>query len=188
MSESLTQLCHLRPLSLLPLSYLGAPNSGKSTMIRRLSTTNGELATNGETRQDALDLGMSYSVLEVKDEGSGDEGQSENCCIKMILHLNLAISQYTETLARLSIYQLPSPSPPYPALLPLSLSKKTLLDSLVVIVLDWERPWSFVKELKEWIAMLEEVLKKEVGTDTFELTEARERRTYCDELDCLNKD
>jgi len=55
-------------------------------------------------------------------------------------------------------------------------------------VLDWERPWSFVKELKEWIAMLEEVLKKEVGTDTFELTEARERRTYCDELDCLNKD
>jgi len=33
-----------------------------------------------------------------------------------------------------------------------------------------------VKELKEWIAMLEQVLKNEVGTDTFELTEARERR------------
>lgn len=90
--------------------------------------------------------------------------------------LTLEFSELSETLARLSIYQLPSPSPPYPALLPLSLSKKTLLDSLVVIVLDWERPWSFVRELKEWIAMLEHVLKNEVGTDTFELTEARERR------------
>ncbi|GAA5882815.1 hypothetical protein JCM16303_002472 [Sporobolomyces ruberrimus] len=139
---------------------LGAPHSGKSTLVQRISTPTGELLANGsggDRGAQPLDLGMSYSVLEVKDEGTGDE----------------------DTLARLSIYQLPSPSPPYPALLPLALSKKTLLDSLVVIVLDWERPWSFLRELRDWIAMLETILEKEVGKDAYELAEGKERIETC---------
>ncbi|BGP12267.1 hypothetical protein JCM10213_000038 [Rhodosporidiobolus nylandii] len=120
---------------------LGAPNSGKSTLLARLRTSNGELpppsaAANGNGQQGSgggkLDLGLGYEVLDVRDEG--DEG---------------------DTLARLGLFQLPSPSPPYPSLLSLALSKQTLLDSLVVIVLDWERPWRFVEELEGWIGLLE---------------------------------
>ncbi|GAA6022167.1 hypothetical protein JCM11491_005113 [Sporobolomyces phaffii] len=153
---------------------LGAPHSGKSTLVQRISNPNGDLVTPPRTRadpgEDPLDLAMSYSVLEVKDEGSGDE----------------------ETLARLSIYQLPSPAPPFPALLPLALSKKTLLDSLVVIVLDWERPWSFLDELRNWIAMLRSILRAEAGgDDVYEVAEAKERsrtqlRTYHDPAPTTN--
>lgn len=84
----------------------------------------------------------------------------------------------TDTLARLGIYQLPSALPPYPALLPLAISKATILDSMVLIVLDWEKPWSFMQDLKAWIGVLEGVLKGsgEDGAGTgWEGAEARER-------------
>lgn len=84
----------------------------------------------------------------------------------------------TETVARLGVYQLPSPDAPYPSLLPLALSRATLLDSLVVIVLDWERPWRFLKELRGWIAVLEGVLKGKGVAEGWEGQEARERRAW----------
>ncbi|GAA5954069.1 hypothetical protein JCM21900_005397 [Sporobolomyces salmonicolor] len=135
---------------------LGAPKSGKSTLIERISSPTGEPsgaeAGAGAGRDEPLlDLGLSYSVLDVKDDG--DE----------------------ETLARLSLFQLPSPLPPYPSLLPLALSRQTLLDSLIVIVLDWERPWGFIKELKKWVAMLERVLEDQAGKDSWEAVEGKER-------------
>lgn len=77
--------------------------------------------------------------------------------------------------ARLGVYQLASTSPPYPSLLPLALSKATLLDSLVVIVLDWERPWLFMRDLRAWIAVLESVLKGRGLTEGAEGAEGRER-------------
>lgn len=80
----------------------------------------------------------------------------------------------SDALARLGIYQLPSSLPPYPALLPLALSKSTLLDSLVMIVLDWERPWLFLKELKNWIEVLEGVVQR--AGEGWEGAEGRERR------------
>ncbi|GAA5907009.1 hypothetical protein JCM5296_003912 [Sporobolomyces johnsonii] len=135
---------------------LGAPKSGKSTLVERISSPTGEPSAAGAGAgagqdEQLLDLGLSYSVLDVKDDG--DE----------------------ETLARLSLFQLPSPLPPYPSLLPLALSRQTLLDSLIVIVLDWERPWGFIKELKEWVAMLERVLESQAGKDSWEAVEGKER-------------
>ncbi|GAA6064205.1 hypothetical protein JCM10212_001618 [Sporobolomyces blumeae] len=133
---------------------LGAPRSGKSTLVDRISNPSGEAnagARSGQEDEARLDLGMSYSVLDVKDEG--DE----------------------ESLARMSVYQLPSPHPPFPSLLPLALSKETFLDSLIVIVLDWERPWSFVAELAAWITMLERAVASMVGNETWEMAEAKER-------------
>ncbi|GAA5923820.1 uncharacterized protein JCM15063_003777 [Sporobolomyces koalae] len=129
---------------------LGTPGSGKSTLVERLQGVNGEPATTG--RRETLDLGMSYSVIELKDEGSrGDE----------------------ETLASLSVYQLPSPLAPFPDLLPLALSTESLVDSVVVIVLDWDKPWQFMRQLEQWIAMIE--TKLNLRQETAELIEAKER-------------
>ncbi|GAA6040958.1 hypothetical protein JCM8097_000511 [Rhodosporidiobolus ruineniae] len=149
---------------------LGAPGSGKRTLLSRLRTTTGDLpstsssgtssnglgkgkdaATHEERRW--LDLGLSCEVLDVRDEG--DEG---------------------ETLARLSLFRLPSPAPPFPSLLSLALTPQTLLDSLVVLVLDWERPWRFVEELEGWVGVLEERLGRKRGErEGWEEVEGRER-------------
>ncbi|KAL8286183.1 hypothetical protein RQP46_004671 [Phenoliferia psychrophenolica] len=133
---------------------LGSHKSGKSTLIHRLASPTGE-AAGGDDEQPTsathLDLGLSYSFLDVGDEA--DE----------------------ETVARLGVYQLPSPHAPYPSLLPLALSRATLLDSLVIIVLDWERPWRFLKELRAWIGVLEGVLKGKGVAEGWEGQEGRER-------------
>ncbi|ORY90127.1 dynein light intermediate chain-domain-containing protein [Leucosporidium creatinivorum] len=140
---------------------LGGHNSGKSTLISRLGSRTGEATSrevdgnavaSGNGKSDVLDLGLSYSVLDVGDEA--DE----------------------ETLARLGIYQLPSPSPPYPSLLSLALSRATLLDSLVVVVLDWERPWHFLRDLRAWMAVLEERVRGRGGIgEGWEGQEGRDR-------------
>ncbi|BGO98981.1 hypothetical protein NBRC10513v2_000083 [Rhodotorula toruloides] len=143
---------------------LGSHNSGKSTLVSRLRTTTGEAPLSSSTaagkgRDDGetpLDLGMSYEVLDVREEG--DEG---------------------DTVARLGFFQVPAPSPPYPALLSLALSRSNLLDSLIILVLDWEKPWNFVKELEAWLALLEDQLKRarrgEKEKEAYEEVEARER-------------
>ncbi|BGP21211.1 hypothetical protein JCM10295v2_000082 [Rhodotorula toruloides] len=143
---------------------LGTQNSGKSTLVSRLRTTTGEAPPSSSTsavngRDDGekpLDLGMSYEVLDVREEG--DEG---------------------DTIARLGFFHVPAPSPPYPALLSLALSRSSLLDSLVILVLDWEKPWNFVRELEAWLWLLEDQLKMarrgEKGKEAYEEVEGRER-------------
>ncbi|GAA6047539.1 hypothetical protein JCM3770_005797 [Rhodotorula araucariae] len=134
---------------------LGAHNAGKSTLIDRLRSPSGEAgkgkAAVGDAQGKELDLGMSYEVVDVRDEG--DEG---------------------DTLARLGLFQLSSPLPPYPALLSLALSR----DSLILICLDWERPWEFVRQLEAWVALLDELLRAR-GRDgkekEWEAVEGRER-------------
>ncbi|BGP36246.1 hypothetical protein JCM10449v2_000144 [Rhodotorula kratochvilovae] len=137
---------------------LGAPNSGKSTLVDRLRSPSGEAgkgkdaaAAAGAAHGRELDLGMSYEVVDVRDEG--DEG---------------------DTLARLGLFQLSSPLPPYPALLSLALAR----DSLILVCLDWDRPWEFVRQLEAWIALLEEMLARrtrEGKEKEWEAVEGRER-------------
>lgn len=119
-----------------------------------------------------LDLGLSYTVLDVGDEA--DEGASS---LSFLLPAPAHHYTLTETLARLGVYQLPSPSPPYPSLLSLALSRSTLLDSLVVVVLDWERPWQFLRDLRAWMAILDAQVNAKGGIgEGWEGQEGRERR------------
>ncbi|GAA5992711.1 hypothetical protein JCM5350_004288 [Sporobolomyces pararoseus] len=139
---------------------LGSPRSGKSTLVKRISSITGELSPTHDQDGETLDLGMSYSVLDVKDESPASTAGTA--------------SGEEDTLARLSIYQLPSAQPPFPALLPLALKKETLSESVVVIVLDWEKPWDWIRELKEWIRMLKEMLLN-IDEDGKTLHEAKEQ-------------
>ncbi|GAA5966769.1 hypothetical protein JCM3765_000943 [Sporobolomyces pararoseus] len=138
---------------------LGSPRSGKSTLVERISSTTGDLSPNHERAGESLDLGMSYSVLDVKDDSTPSTAGA---------------AAEEDTLARLSVYQLPSAQPPFPALLPLALKRDTLLESVVVIVLDWEKPWDWIRELKEWIRMLKELVRN-VDEDEATLDKSRAR-------------
>lgn len=77
-----------------------------------------------------------------------------------------------DTLARLSVFQLSSPLPPYPSLLSLAL----VPDSLVVICLDWDQPWEFVRQLEQWVVLLDELLGRAGEDKEGAQTEGRERR------------
>lgn len=44
-------------------------------------------------------------------------------------------------------------------LLPLALTQESLLDTLILIVLDWERPWTFLRDLKRWLESIRKVVE-----------------------------
>lgn len=59
-------------------------------------------------------------------------------------------------------------------LLPLALTREALLDSLVLIVLDWQKPWTFLRELKTWLEAVSKVIA-DIEKDNVE-SAAQERR------------
>ncbi|KAL2353048.1 dynein [Cryomyces antarcticus] len=59
-----------------------------------------------------------------------------------------------DTLARLSLYLLSDPSPSFAPLLKPLLTPRSLPNMLVVILLDWSRPWSWLRQLQEWMRTL----------------------------------
>ncbi|CAG8725000.1 10819_t:CDS:2, partial [Dentiscutata erythropus] len=133
------------------LLILGDRESGKSTLIRHLKGEKDEEVyevngvskdaeeNNNFSQKHHSELALSYTFTEVKDDEA-------------------------DTLARLGIYQLVGSQEAYQSLLHFALNSTTLPDSLVVIVLDWARPWTFVETLQRWIKFVElgiERVKKE---------------------------
>ncbi|KAJ2611932.1 hypothetical protein GGH99_004133 [Coemansia sp. RSA 1285] len=80
------------------------------------------------------DLALSYSYMDVRDE--------EN----------------EELVARLGIYQLASDKTTDCELLKFVLDARSFPDSAAVIVLDWSKPWRFVKSLLRWLNVLNRVV------------------------------
>lgn len=62
------------------------------------------------------------------------------------------MKRYPDILARLSMYTVPSSSPAHLALVPYFLPpKSSLSQTLVLIVLDWTRPSTFLDQLRIWL-------------------------------------
>ncbi|KAJ1817515.1 hypothetical protein LPJ60_004797 [Coemansia sp. RSA 2675] len=76
------------------------------------------------------DLALSYSYMDVRDEDN------------------------EETVARLGIYQLASDRVSDRELLKFVLDARTFSSSAAIIVLDWSKPWRFVKTLLRWMNVL----------------------------------
>lgn len=77
------------------------------------------------------------------------------------------------------MYTVPSSAPSYTALLPHFVPPRTSLPHTVVIItLDWTKPWTFVDELHAWFAWIEKWAK---GDGARELEIAREEhRERCE--------
>ncbi|EEP78838.1 conserved hypothetical protein [Uncinocarpus reesii 1704] len=63
-----------------------------------------------------------------------------------------------DILARVSVYLLSEPSPSFAPLLKPLLNTKSVRETLIVVLLDWDSPWSWIRQLREWIRLLRSVL------------------------------
>jgi dynein light intermediate chain 1 len=64
----------------------------------------------------------------------------------------------TDTLARLSLYLLANPSPSFTPLIKPYLNPRTLPNMLIVILLDWNHPWLWIRQLRDWIRVLRSLI------------------------------
>lgn len=64
----------------------------------------------------------------------------------------------SDTLARLSLYLLADPSPSFTPLIKPYLNPRTLPHTLVVILLDWNHPWLWIRQLRDWIRVLRSLI------------------------------
>ncbi|CAE6479493.1 unnamed protein product [Rhizoctonia solani] len=117
---------------------LGEPQSGKSTLAQHLLQKKDNSDTNGKD----ADFALGYDWADVRDEGDED------------------------TLARLSVYTVPSSAPAHLSLLPHFLPPKaSITNTLVMIVLDWTKPWSFVDQLETWMEWVNTWVKGDGARD-----------------------
>ena len=63
-----------------------------------------------------------------------------------------------DTLARISLYTLTSPSAAFASLLQPLLTPQLIPNTLIVVLLDWSQPWKWMRQLREWILLLRTVL------------------------------
>lgn len=64
-----------------------------------------------------------------------------------------------DILARLSLYLLADPNPVFGRLLEPLFTLKSIPDMMVVILLDWASPWSWLRQLRDWLLVLRQVTK-----------------------------
>ncbi len=141
---------------------LGQPSAGKSTLASALLQKQPADAGKDDLK---IDFALGYDFANVRDDA--DEGQ-----FHALYPLSWWLTLVTDTLARLSVYTVPSSNPSYTALLPHFLPPRTCLPhTLVMIVLDWTRPWTFVEELETWFQWIEKWAK---GDGSREVDIARE--------------
>lgn len=107
------------------LLVLGDEGAGKSSLIFRLQ---GRKQLVEESTQGT---GLEYTFLDVKDEDSGED-----------------------VIGRLGVYTLDG-STDHRTLLQFVVSKETLENIVVVIVLDYLRPWTMLQSLEHWMKTLE---------------------------------
>ncbi|PLB40997.1 dynein family protein [Aspergillus candidus] len=73
-------------------------------------------------------------------------------------YLDVLDADHEDTLARVSAYLLSEPSLSFAPLLKPLLTPQSVPETLVVILLDWSDPWTWVRRLREWVRLLRHVL------------------------------
>ncbi|KAA1473378.1 dynein 1 light intermediate chain [Dentipellis sp. KUC8613] len=144
-SSILDSISSTRSIPSKQILLLGQPSSGKSTLASALLQ---KPAADGGKDEPRTDFALGYDWADVRDDAEED------------------------TLARLSVYTVPSSAPSYTSLLPHFVPpRQSLPHTVVMIVLDWTRPWTFVEELHTWLSWVESWVK---GDDARELVITRE--------------
>ena len=84
-------------------------------------------------------------------------------------------------MARLSVYNVPSSASAHLSLLPHFLAPRTSLSqTLILIVIDWTRPWTFVQQLEVWFRWIDRWLDRDTSREMqVAKEEGKERRRSC---------
>ena len=64
-----------------------------------------------------------------------------------------------DILARISLSFLSSCSPAFAPLLAPQLTPQTIPDTLLVVLLDWNEPWLWLRQLRCWLQLVQRVLR-----------------------------
>ncbi|OAQ28955.1 DLIC-domain-containing protein [Linnemannia elongata AG-77] len=163
---------------------LGDPHSGKSTLIDLLKTAlpepssdalangvdgSGAGGVNGHHQGGANGVANSGNgsapVMVEMGTGTSEDNmfagaQKKNDLALSYSFWNVEDDENEETVARLGIYQVAGSHKSYHALLKYCLNTKTVADSVIMIVLDWAKPWTFMETLERWIKVLEGALQQ----------------------------
>ncbi|KAH7905536.1 dynein light intermediate chain-domain-containing protein [Hygrophoropsis aurantiaca] len=148
-SSILDSVSSTRSIPSKQILLLGQPRSGKSVIASALLQKPASAP-----EEDKGDFALGYDWADVRDDADED------------------------TLARLSVYTVPSTAAAYTALLPHFVPPRTALPhTAVIIVLDWTRPWTFVDELGTWLQWVEAWARGSGGEREVEIAreENRER-------------
>ena len=113
---------------------LGEKSNGKSTLISNLihnTQSNVVNGNNGINDSNDNDISLNVKFNQVKDLVDDD------------------------LLGNLNFYSIPSYNKIYLNLLKIILNEKHLKDFLIIIVLDWSKPWTFIQQLVNWFTFLD---------------------------------
>lgn len=144
-SSILDSVSSTRSIPTKQVLVLGEPSSGKSALVSALLQ---KPPADADKEEERSDFALGYDWADVRDDADED------------------------TLARLSVYTIPSSAPSYTSLLPHFVPPRTCLPhTVVLIILDWTKPWTFVEELETWLQWVENWTK---GDGARELEIARE--------------
>ncbi|KAF8559427.1 DLIC-domain-containing protein [Imleria badia] len=139
-SSILDSVSSTRSIPSKQVLLLGPPSSGKSLLVSALLQK--PVPADDSNDASRTNFALGYDWTDVRDEGDED------------------------TLARLSVYTVPSDARAYTALFPHFLPPRTALPhTLVMIVLDWTRPWTFVDDLQTWLKWVEEWAKGDAARE-----------------------
>jgi dynein light intermediate chain 1 len=88
-----------------------------------------------------------------------------------------------DTIARLSVYNVQSSNAVHTTLLEHVLPPKTAIpNTLVMIILDWTKPWTFVEQLEIWLKWVEKWAKGDGSRELEVLREEGKDRCKDDRL------
>ncbi|KAJ4418596.1 hypothetical protein N0V82_005482 [Gnomoniopsis sp. IMI 355080] len=73
-------------------------------------------------------------------------------------YYDLLDADHEDNLARISMYLLTSPSPSFAPLIKPILTPQSIPNTVLVVLLDWSEPWSWIRQLREWMLLLRTVL------------------------------
>ena len=129
-----------------------------------------------------MESGVVRQILRWDTNGRMLKKRGKRVCSNIVNALVLFERSYplnSDIVARLSVYSVPSSAPAHMALVPHFLPPRTSLPhTLVIIVLDWTKPWSFLEQLQTWLTWVEDWVKSDNSRDVQVLRE--EGRDRCE--------
>ncbi|OZJ06167.1 hypothetical protein BZG36_00990 [Bifiguratus adelaidae] len=149
--------------------FLGDAHAGKKTLQAQFKMRNTAYETEGTAG--GRDVSATSAVLP-----NGSQHDAQEDLALCFDYADIRDDENEDLVARLNLYSLSLPHPKYTPLLRLALTPATLADALVVIVMDWSKPWSFIESLERWMAVLKEQMHHvAMQDDQRVLHELRER-------------
>ncbi|KAG2186893.1 hypothetical protein INT44_003120 [Umbelopsis vinacea] len=137
---------------------LGDPHSGKSTLIHNIKHDPGPKPVPADSEQDEQQptplLNVATSQVTPMSVDNLDEDTKNELALGFT-YVEVADDENEDTIARLALYQLGLSAPEYLPLLNFAINTHTIADSMIVLVLDWSKPWKFIETLQRWIKVLE---------------------------------